>query len=52
MIISTTLKQNAVVSYLFDIPPGIYLLKLNNVNTRTMCKICLKFNMKTLKQRF
>ena len=27
-------------------PTGIYLLKFNNRNTRTRCKICFKFNKK------
>ena len=29
------------------VPTGIYLLKVNNGNTRTMCEICSKLTMKT-----
>ena len=28
-------------------PAGIYLLKVNNRNTRTRCEICSKFTIKT-----
>ena len=28
-------------------PVGIYLLKVNNRNTRTKCEICSKFTIKT-----
>ena len=28
-------------------PAGIYLLKVNNRNTRTRCEICLKLTIKT-----
>ena len=29
------------------IPAGIYLLKLNNRKTKTMCEICSKLTIKT-----
>ena len=32
-------------------PAGIYLLKVNNRNTRTRCKICSKLTIKTPKRR-
>ena len=32
-------------------PAGIYLLKVNNRNTRTRCEICSKLTMKTPEQR-
>ena len=28
-------------------PAGIYLLKVNNRNTRTRCEVCSKLKMKT-----
>ena len=33
------------------IPAGIYLLKVNNRNTRTRCEICLELTMKTPERR-
>ena len=33
-------------------PVGIYFLKVNNGNTRTICKICLKLTKKTLVTSF
>ena len=33
------------------IPTGIYMFKVNNVNTREMYKICSKLSMKTPEQR-
>ena len=33
-----------------SIPPGIYLLKVNNLNTRTECKLCLMLIIKTPQQ--
>ena len=30
-----------------EYPAGIYLFKVNNRNTRTMCEICLKLTIKT-----
>ena len=32
--------------YLLSIPAGIYLLKVNNKNIRTMCEICSKLTIK------
>ena len=32
-------------------PAGIYLLKVNNRNTRTRCEICSKFTIKTPERR-
>ena len=32
-------------------PAGIYLLKVNNRNTRTRCEICSKLTIKTLERR-
>ena len=31
-------------------PPGIYLLKVNNRNTRTSCEICSELTIKTLER--
>ena len=31
-------------------PAGIYLLKVNNRNTRTRCEICSKLTIETLEQ--
>ena len=47
-------KHNYVISYfmhLYYVPPcyfpaGIYLLKVNNRNTRTKCDICSKLTIK------
>ena len=33
-------------------PAGIYLLKVNNRNTRTRCEICSKLTIKTPERRF
>ena len=33
------------------IPAGIYLLKVNNKNTRTRCEICSKLTIKTPERR-
>ena len=33
------------------LPAGIYLLKVNNKNTRTRCEICSKLTIKTPKRR-
>ena len=35
----------------FPNPAGIYLLKVNNRNTRARCEICLKLKLKTPKER-
>ena len=34
-----------------QIPAGIYLLKVNNRNTRTRCEICSKLTIKTPERR-
>ena len=34
-----------------DIEAGIYLLKVNNRNTRTRCEICSKFTIKIPQRR-
>ena len=36
----------------FPAPAGIYLLKVNNRNTRTRCEICSKLTIKTPKRRY
>ena len=36
---------------IFTIPAGIYLLKVNNRNTRTRCEICSKLTIKTPERR-
>ena len=33
--------------YTFTTPVGIYMLKVNNRNTRTRCEICSKLTIKT-----
>ena len=33
-------------------PAGIYLLKVNNRNTRTRCEMCSKLTIKTLERRY
>ena len=30
-----------------NIPAGIYLLKVNSINTRAMCEVCSKLTVKT-----
>ena len=37
--------------FLKHCPPGIYLLKVNNRNTRTRYEICSKLTIKTLERR-
>ena len=42
------------IFYLFSqytIPAGIYLLKVNNRNTRTRCEICSKLTINTPERR-
>ena len=34
-----------------DLPASIYLFKVNNENTRTMCEICSNLFVKTVKRR-
>ena len=41
-------KPNLLLKKLKTIDPaGIYLLKVNNRNTRTRCEICTKLTIKT-----
>ena len=40
-------KTNSRIKF----PPGIYLLKVNNRNTRTRCDICLKLTIKIPERR-
>ena len=40
-----------ILSRYYIVPAGIYLLKVNNRNTRTRCKICLKLTIKTPERR-
>ena len=35
----------------YTLPVGIYLLKVNNRNARTRCKICSKLTIKTPERR-
>ena len=35
-----------------DAPAGIYLLKVNNRNTRTRCEICSKLTIKMIERRY
>ena len=42
------MKQLASHAY---IPASIYLLKVNNKNTRTRCEICSKLTIKTTERR-
>ena len=35
----------------YNFPAGIYLLKVNNKNTRTRCEICSKLTIKTPERR-
>ena len=41
-----TKKVYSLLIYHFYIPAGIYLLKVNNGNTRTRCEICSKLIIK------
>ena len=43
--------KNCLILHL-PIPAGIYLLKVNNRNTRTRCEICSKLTIKTPEQRW
>ena len=40
-----------LVCLFITIPAGIYLLKVNNRNTRTRCEICSKLTIKTPERR-
>ena len=39
------------VTHMVTYPAGIYLLKVNNRNTRTRCEICSKLTIKTPERR-
>ena len=41
------IKLNCVIGILANYPAGIYLLKVNNRNTRARCEICSKLTVKT-----
>ena len=43
--------QNPVFSPRQDYPTGIYLFKVNNTNTRTICEICSNLTITTLERR-
>ena len=38
--------------FILDNPAGIYLLKVNNRNTRARCEICSKLTIKTPERRY
>ena len=40
-------KTISIMQLYICIPAGIYLLKVNNRNTRTRCEICSKLTIKT-----
>ena len=42
---------NMLMRYIFYYPAGIYLLEVNNRNTRTRCEICSKLTIKIPEQR-
>ena len=44
-VLSTPLNLIQIINFL--LPAGIYLLKVNNRNTRTRCEICSKLTLKT-----
>ena len=43
---------NPFMANVFRDPVGIYLLKVNNRNTRTRCEICSKLTVKTPERRY
>ena len=44
--------RNNIIKVKQNTPPaGIYLLKVNNRNTRTRCEICSKLTIKTPERR-
>ena len=45
------LKHGKTFHLLKPFPAGIYLLKVNNRNTRTKCEICSKLTIKTPERR-
>ena len=44
-------RKSTVLVEVYLSPVGIYLLKVNNRNTRTKCKICSKFTIRTAERR-
>ena len=48
-------KNSNIVSFFLNkvasLPPGMYLFKLNNRNTRLRCEICSKLTIKTPDRR-
>ena len=44
-------EDNTTVKVSLNNPAGIYLLKVNNRNTRTRCEICSKLTIKTPERR-
>ena len=47
----TSFERVTRVDKLFNIPSGIYLLKVNNRNTKTRCDMCSKLTVKKPEQR-
>ena len=47
LLIYCSVINNKNVSIFSSNPVGIYLLKVNNTNTRTRCQICSKLTIKT-----
>ena len=43
--------NNFIESVILQLPAGIYLLKVNNRNTRTRCEICSKLTINTPERR-
>ena len=48
--VDITLEKTDTLRNAYD-PTGIYLLKVNNRNTRKRCEISSKLTIKTLEQR-
>ena len=49
--IQVNYSRNLKTVEVSPIPVGIYLLKVNNRNTRTRCKICSELTIKTPERR-
>ena len=47
----TTCLCDCLIFFCFPNPVGMYLLKVNNKNTRARCKICSKLTIKTPERR-
>ena len=45
------IRKNVLIPSFNEYPAGIYLLKVNNRNTRTRCEICSKLTIKTPERR-